>query len=846
MTEQQNFKDFEKSVNGRSSEFRQTILDQIFLIFLTIPDEEMYGRVLDIILQATKSRFGIFGYIGENGDLVIPSLTKDVWAACRVSDKSIVFPADAWGDSFWGKAIRERKPFISDGPFNIPKGHIRIENFLTSPIVFGEKTIGLTSVANKEGGYTEEDKELLAVIGNRISPILNARLQRDIEERERRRAEDALRKSEATLRSIFKMAPVGLSIMKDRVYESANKTWYDAFGYSESDMIGHTTRMLYKNEAEYKRVGQDLYANLPDRGLSSVQTRLRRKDGVFRDVVLTAAPLESMDSSTRAIIAVQDITGLKQIEEELKESRRQLSDIIEFLPDATFVIDREGRVIAWNRAIEMMTGIKKEDMLGKGDFEYALPFYGERRPILIDLVLKADQHTEKKYTAIRRGTDSLFGESFTPNLPSGDIHLSATASVLRDSRGEVIAAIECIRDNTERKRLEERLNRAEKMEALGTLAGGVAHDLNNILGVLTGYSELLLDKLPWDSPLRCYAENILNSGMRGAAIIEDLLTLARRGVNVSEVVHLNRIVSDYLKTPEFERLQSHHPDVKILTEMDEGLLNIKGSPVHLGKTLMNLVSNAAEAVSGSGEVRIRTKNRYLDQPIQGYDEVREGDYVVLTVSDTGRGIPAKDLTKIFEPFYTKKVMGRSGTGLGLTVVWGTVKDHEGYIDVRSEEDKGSTFTLYFPVTREETGGIEKVASPDAYLGCGELILVVDDVKEQRELAASMLERLGYRVEAVSGGEAAIEYLKNRKADLMVLDMIMEPGIDGLEAYRRVLEINPGQKAVIVSGFSETDRVRKTQEMGAGEFVRKPYILEKIGLAIRKELDRKQAGKIPSA
>ena len=838
MSERKKIEDLGKGMQERSSKCRQTILDQIFLIFLTIPDEEMYGRVLDIILQATKSRFGIFGYIGENGDLVIPSLTKDVWTACRISDKSIIFPADAWGESLWGKAVREQKPFISDGPFNIPKGHIQIENFLTSPIVFGKKTIGLTSVANKEGGYTEEDRNLLAVIGNRISPILNARLQRDIEERERRRAEDDLRQSEATLRSMFKMAPVGLSIMKDRVYQSANKAWYDAFGYSESDMIGHTTRMLYENEAEYERVGRELYADLAERGPASVQTRLRRKDGVFREVVLTAAPLESRDFSCRAMIAVQDITDIRRIEKELKESRRQLSDIIEFLPDATFVIDRRGRVIAWNRAIEAMTRIKNEDMIGRGNYEYALPFYGERRPILIDLALKADQNIEKKYTAIRRGQDVLFGESFTPNLPSGDIHLSATASVLRDSRGEVVAAIECIRDNTERKRLEERLNRAEKMEALGTLAGGVAHDLNNILGVLTGYSELFLDKLPWDSPLRRYAENILHSGMRGAAIIEDLLTLARRGVSVSGVVKLNGIVSDYLRTPEFERLQTHHPDVKILTEMDDGLLNIKGSPVHLGKTLMNLVSNAVEAVSGSGEVRIRTKNRYLDQPIQGYDEVREGDYVVLTVSDTGRGIPAKDLTKIFEPFYTKKIMGRSGTGLGLTVVWGTVKDHEGYIDVRSEEGKGSVFALYFPVTREESCDIGITVSPDAYLGDGESILVVDDVKEQRALAVSMLERLGYRVEAAAGGEAAIEYLKNRKADLMVLDMIMDPGIDGLETYQKAFEINPGQKAIIVSGFSETERVRKTQELGAGEFVRKPYILEKIGLAVRKELDRK--------
>ncbi|MEI7638289.1 MAG: PAS domain S-box protein, partial [Syntrophus sp. (in: bacteria)] len=357
---------------------------------------------------------------------------------------------------------------------------------------------------------------------------------------------------------------------------------------------------------------------------------------------------------------IQDITDRKKSEETLRETQRRLSDIIEFLPDATFVIDRDEKVIAWNRAIEAMTGIRKEEMLGKTKHEYAIPFYGDRRPILIDLALHPDKEMEKRYTAIQRMGDILFGESFTPNLPPGDIHLSATASVLRDSRGDIIAAIECIRDNTERKRLEESLNRAEKMEGLGRMAGGVAHDLNNVLGVLVGYSELLAEKLPAGSPLRRYAENIQQSSMRGAAIIQDLLTLARRGVTVSEVVDLNRVIFDYLRTPEFETLKSYHLNVKILTELEECLLNIKGSPVHLGKTIMNLISNAAEAISDQGEVTIRTENRYLDQPIRGYDDVQEGDYVVLTVSDSGKGISSQDIGKIFEPFYTKKVMGKSG------------------------------------------------------------------------------------------------------------------------------------------------------------------------------------------
>jgi len=649
----------------------------------------------------------------------------------------------------------------------------------------------------------------------------------------RKRAEEALRESEELYRT-FINATSDMVFLKDELFRNivVNKSLAAFFGKPEGEIIGKSDFELMPQIAAEKCRQTDLAALASTSVIISEET--------VGDQVLETLkfPVELGRNMTGVGGFIRNITARKRAEEELHESRRRLEDIIEFLPDATLVIDEAGKVIAWNRAIEAMTGVRKEDMLGKGDYEYAQPFYGTRRPILIDYALHPDKEMERQYTAIQRVGDIILGEAFTPNIPPGDMHLYATASVLHDSKGNIIAAIECIRDNTERKRLAERLNRAEKMEGLGRLAGGVAHDLNNILGVLVGYSELLGEKLPQDSPLRRYADNILQAGLRGAAIIQDLLTLARRGVAVSEIVDLNRIVSDYLKTPEFEMLRSEHVEVKVLIELTEGLLNVKGSPIHLSKTIANLVANAAEAISGRGEVTIRTENRYLDIPIQGYDDMQEGDYAVLTVSDTGKGIPVKDMGKIFEPFYTRKVMGRSGTGLGLAVVWGTVKDHNGYVDVRSEVGKGSTFTIYLPVTRGETVKTEKVVDAAAYLGKGERILVVDDVKEQRELAISMLESLGYEVEAVAGGEGAIDYLRSKKADLMVLDMIMEPGIDGLETYRRVIENNPLQRAVIVSGFSETDRVRKAQEIGAGAFVRKPYVLEKIGLAVRKELDRK--------
>jgi CheY-like chemotaxis protein len=299
------------------------------------------------------------------------------------------------------------------------------------------------------------------------------------------------------------------------------------------------------------------------------------------------------------------------------------------------------------------------------------------------------------------------------------------------------------------------------------------------------------------------------------------------------VVNLNSIIADQLQTPEYLGLISRCR-LKVGTNLDRDLLNFKGSPVHVGKTLMNLLLNAAEAVHGEGTVTIRTENRYLEKPVSGYDQVKVGDYVVLTVSDSGEGISPEEMKRIFEPFYTKKVMSRSGTGLGLSVVWGTVKDHDGYIDVKSRKGKGTVFTLYFPVSREEASKKQSVEDVN-YMGRGETILIVDDVEEQRELAASMLGRLNYRTVAVSSGEEALQYLKDHDVDLVVLDMIMDPGIDGLETYRGIVRVKPGQKAVIVSGFAETERVKKVLELGAGSFVRKPYILEKIGLAVRQEL-----------
>ena len=392
----------------------------------------------------------------------------------------------------------------------------------------------------------------------------------------------------------------------------------------------------------------------------------------------------------------------------------------------------------------------------------------------------------------------------------------------------------------ERVRLAEQLKQAEKMEAVGSMAAGVAHDLNNILSGLVSYPELVLMDIPEESPLRKPILTIKRSGDKAAAIVQDLLTLARRGVANKTVVSPNQLISDYLTSPEFFNLQRHHAHVKVRTDLDADLFNVVASPVHLSKTVMNLVSNAAEALLVDGEVVVTTANLSLDRQIDGYETIAPGDYVLIRVKDTGVGIAFNDLKQIFEPFFTKKHMGRSGTGLGMSVVWATVKDLDGYIDIESVEGRGTTFSLYLPVTRQALADVKTRVPIDAYCG-SERVLVVDDLAEQRDIAAGMLGKLGYRVAVVSSGEEAVSYLAKEKADILVLDMIMDPGIDGCETYRRIVAAHPGQRAIVASGFSETQLVLEIKRLGAGEYVKKPYTLEKIGMAVRKELDRPQPG-----
>jgi CheY-like chemotaxis protein len=371
------------------------------------------------------------------------------------------------------------------------------------------------------------------------------------------------------------------------------------------------------------------------------------------------------------------------------------------------------------------------------------------------------------------------------------------------------------------------------MEAIGLMAGGVAHDLNNILSGIVGYPELMLLKLSRESEMRKPLEAIQDSGERAAAVVADLLTVARGVASAKSVASLNSLLGEYFDSPEYDHLCSLHPSLNCHKELGENLPNISCSPVHIKKCIMNLMTNSAESLDQSGTITIFTSSIIPDQQWCQKYGLKQMEYVVLTIKDTGTGIPKDSIGHIFEPFYSKKVLGRSGTGLGLTVVWNTLKEHKGTVTVNSN-DQGTSFKLFFPVTKEAISSPES-ATTDPLQGNGETILVIDDESTLRDIASSMLDVLGYTVTIASSGEEAVVYLQNHQVDLILLDMLMESGINGRETYEQIIKLHPGQKAIIASGFSESEDIKATLQLGADSFIKKPYSMDQLGRAVKEAL-----------
>ncbi len=527
----------------------------------------------------------------------------------------------------------------------------------------------------------------------------------------------------------------------------------------------------------------------------------------------------------------------------LRESEDKYRLLADNISDILWSLDMDLNITYANPAAEVLLGwttedlkrLHLEDLLTAVSLEKALKVFANNLAVLENIGDFTQSDTLVLDIRCKDGTT---------------VSTEVRARFIKGEDGKPIGIMGVARDISERLKaqrekelLQEKLAQSKRMEALGLLAGGVAHDLNNVLSGMVSYPDLLLFDMPESNPMRKPLEMIRHTGNKAAAIVQDLLAMTRRGVRTLGAVNLNDAVEEYLSSPEFSELKKRHPNVKVETQLAGDLMTIKGSSMHLRKTLMNLALNAAEAQPDGGRIAIRTQNCHLDQPSTTIEQMPPGDYARLTISDQGIGIAQEDLKHIFEPFFTRKIMGRSGTGLGMAVVWGTVQDHGGFISVQSQEGQGSTFDLYFPIARDAVPPAQDKDTVDNLLGSWQTILVVDDVAEQREIAVQILKRLRYRPLTANSGEEAIRIfsqLSGSTIDAVILDMIMPLGLDGLDTYRGILEIAPNTKAIITSGYSETERVREALHLGAGAYLKKPYMIQEIGVALKKLLVERNA------
>jgi two-component system, cell cycle sensor histidine kinase and response regulator CckA len=579
-------------------------------------------------------------------------------------------------------------------------------------------------------------------------------------------------------------------------------------------------------EEDRQVVLQQIDEIISGRGAPPIEHRIRHRDGTLRWVKNT--PVPSYDRGGKLVAydgLISDITAHKRAEEALKNSEMRLAELIDFLPDATMAIDLEGKITLWNRAAEEMTGFKAADMLGKDDYEYAIPFYGERRPILLDLVLKSAEEIEQLYPYVKREGGKVIGEGFTRSLKRADAHMLGIAAPLYDAKGNIVGAIEAVRDITEWRQLEEQLRQAQKIEAIGVLAGGVAHDFNNIIQAIIANLHLLKKRLPYDSEMRLFAEEIQGLSDRASDLTTGLLAFSRKQIITPTYVNLNDIVRDTGKI--LRRLIGE--DIELCIKPDAEAPVVMVDPGQIQQVMMNLATNSRDAMPKGGVLTISTRLTNRNFP----GNRSELEFIQLRFEDTGIGIEHKDLPHIFEPFYTTKEVGK-GTGLGLSVAYGIIRQHHGYVEIESRKGEGTTIDIYLPLSQKPVAD-ELDNETDAVTGGSETILMVEDDEGVRKSVQRLLTSVGYGIiEAKDGKEGLRLFNENQsRIDLVLLDVVM-PGMSGKEVCEEIRKIDKTVRAIFMSGYPKD--MLDSKELGEIEYVRKPIMPDDLLRKIRSTID----------
>ena len=622
---------------------------------------------------------------------------------------------------------------------------------------------------------------------------------------ERKLAEEALKNRESQLQSIFRAAPIGIGIVIDRIFIEVNARICEMTGFTPEELFGKSTKMIYPTLSDFEYVGSEKYRQIVERGIGVVETRWMRKDGSLIDILLSSTPLDLNDITKGTVFTALDITERKRAEKALRESEENYRRLFQDHAAVKLLIDPDsGDIVDANKSAADFYGWRLEEL---------------RKMKIHQINTLSPEEVYAEMQKARTLKKTYF--EFRHRCADGSIKDVKVFSSKVEIKGkEYLHSI--IHDATKEKELESQLLQAQKLESIGQLAGGVAHDFNNMLNVIIGYGEMISNKLQQGDPLRENARQIVEAGRRSMALTDQLLAFSRKKILQPKVLNIN----ESLKSIEEMLRRLIGEDIELIMSLKEDLSNVKADPGQIAQVIMNMAVNARDAMPYGGKFIIETTDITLDESYDKYQTgIMPGNYVMITIIDTGCGMNKEILTRIFEPFFTTK---QKGTGLGLSTVYGIVRQSGGNITVNSEHGKGTSFRIYLPATSSGINLDKDIIEKNRHRSRSEHILIVEDEPALQGLFKELISSLGYRVTVASNGGEALLLVEEKglMPDIVITDVVM-PVMSGALLVERLRRSHPGIKVLYMSGYTDDAIIRHGVHDGDVPFIQKPFNLNEL-------------------